>query len=92
MDLVGISSLAGAHNELLTERMDLLGERKLDIPMVVGGIIPDADARRLLDLGVKACFGPGQDVIEIIEQLVDLLDTCLSARYRRISSQEWPTL
>jgi methylmalonyl-CoA mutase len=73
MDLVGISSLVGAHNELLAELMNLLDERKLDIPVVVGGIIPDADARRLLDLGVKACFGPGQDVIEIIEHLVDLL-------------------
>ena len=75
VDLVGISSLVGAHNELLAELMNLLDERKLDIPVVVGGIIPDADARRLLDWGVKACFGPGLDVIEIIEQLVDLLDT-----------------
>lgn len=74
VDLVGISSLVGAHNELLAELMNLLDECKLDIPVVVGGIIPDADARQLLDLGVKACFGPGQEVIEIIEQLVDLLD------------------
>jgi methylmalonyl-CoA mutase len=73
VDLLGISSLAGAHNELLTELMSLLDERKLDLPVVIGGIIPDADTRRLLDLGVKACFGPGQDVVEIIERLVDLL-------------------
>jgi len=39
----------------------------------VGGIIPEADARQLLDLGVKACFGAGQEMIEIIEQMVDSL-------------------
>jgi methylmalonyl-CoA mutase len=73
VDLIGVSSLAGAHHELLTELLNLLNERELDVSVVVGGIIPDADARQLLRLGVKACFGPGQDVIEIIEQLVDLL-------------------
>ena len=73
VDLIGVSSLAGAHNELLTELLSLLNERGLDIPVVAGGIIPDTDAHRLLRQGIKACFGPGQDVIEIIEQLVDLL-------------------
>jgi methylmalonyl-CoA mutase len=71
--LIGVSSLAGAHNELLTELLSLLNARELDIPVVVGGIIPQADASQLLELGIKACFGPGQEVIEIIEQLVDLL-------------------
>jgi methylmalonyl-CoA mutase len=73
VDLIGISSLAGAHNELLAELLSLLSERELAIPVVVGGIIPQADASQLLGLGIKACFGPGQEVIEIIEQLVDLL-------------------
>lgn len=73
VDLIGVSSLAGAHQELLVALLNLLNERKLDISVVAGGIIPDADARQLLDLGVKACFGPGQEAIEIIEQLVDLL-------------------
>ncbi|MGY2338734.1 methylmalonyl-CoA mutase [Pseudomonas sp. SDO5532_S415] len=73
VDLIGISSLAGAHNQLLTELLSLLNERELNISVVVGGIIPDADVQQLLCQGVKACFGPGQEVIEIIEQLVGLL-------------------
>jgi methylmalonyl-CoA mutase len=43
---------------------------------VTGGVIPKADARQLPGLEVKACFGPGQEVIEIIEQLVDLPPHC----------------
>ncbi|MBV6823432.1 methylmalonyl-CoA mutase [Pseudomonas sp. PD9R] len=73
VDLIGISSLAGGHQELLTELLSLLKKRELDISVVVGGIIPEADARQLLDLGVKACFGAGQEMIEIIEKMVDLL-------------------
>jgi len=73
VDLIGVSSLAGAHHELLTELLSLLNEREIDVPVVLGGIIPDADVRQLLRLGVKACFGAGQEMIEIIEQLVDLL-------------------
>jgi methylmalonyl-CoA mutase len=73
VDLIGISSLAGGHQELLTELLSLLKKRELDISVVVGGIIPEADARQLLDLGVKACFGAGQEMIEIIQQMVDLL-------------------
>jgi methylmalonyl-CoA mutase len=87
VDLIGISSLAGAHEELLTELLGLLHKRELDIAVVVGGIVPDTDARRLLALGVKACFGPGQDVIEIIEQLVDLLARPHS---QPVSQAAWP--
>lgn len=87
VDLIGISSLAGAHEELLTELLGLLHKREFDIAVVVGGIVPDTDARRLLALGVKACFGPGHDVIEIIEQLVDLLARPHS---QPVSQGAWP--
>lgn len=73
VDLIGISSLAGAHNEILTELLSLLKGRELNISVVVGGIIPLADVQQLLRQGVKACFGPGQEVIEIIKHLLDLL-------------------
>lgn len=73
VDLIGVSSLAGAHNELITELLSLLNERELELSVVVGGIIPEADARQLQKLGVKACFGPGQEVPDIIGHLIDLL-------------------
>ncbi|MBW4793289.1 methylmalonyl-CoA mutase [Pseudomonas tolaasii] len=73
VDLIGVSSLAGGHNELLTELLSQLNEHELNISVVVGGIVPDADVRHLLSLGVKMCFGPEQEVTEIIQKLVDLL-------------------
>ena len=73
VDLIGVSSLAGGHNELLTELLSRLNEHELNISVVVGGIVPDADVRHLLSLGVKMCFGPEQEVTEIIQKLVDLL-------------------
>ena len=72
-DLIGVSSLAGAHTELLTELLGLLNQRRIDVPLVVGGIIPQADVRLLLQRGVKACFGPGQEVAQMVGQLIDLL-------------------
>jgi len=72
-DLIGVSSLAGAHTELLTELLGLLNQRRIDVPLVVGGIIPQADVRLLLQRGVKACFGPGQEIAQMVGQLIDLL-------------------
>ena len=57
--LVGISILSGSHMELVPEVLD--GMRAAgagDVPVVVGGIIPEADAARLEELGVAAVFTP----------------------------------
>ena len=57
--LVGISILSGSHMELVPEVLE--GMRAAgagDVPVVVGGIIPEADAARLEELGVAAVFTP----------------------------------
>jgi methylmalonyl-CoA mutase len=74
--LLGISSQAGAHDELLPELLDEL--RALgasDIAVVLGGIVPDPDRQRLLGLGVKAVFGPGSPLPDIADQLLGLLES-----------------
>jgi ethylmalonyl-CoA mutase len=56
---VGLSILSGSHMELVPAVLDGLREKDLgDVPVVVGGIIPSADAVRLRELGVAAVFTP----------------------------------
>ena len=56
---VGLSIRSGSHMELVPAVLDGLAAQGLgDVPVVVGGIIPTADAARLRDLGVAAVFTP----------------------------------
>ncbi|HET7820690.1 MAG TPA: protein meaA, partial [Ornithinibacter sp.] len=57
--LVGISILSGSHMELVPEVLDLMRTAGAgDVPVIVGGIIPEADAVRLKALGVAEVFTP----------------------------------
>ncbi|MGC2763564.1 MAG: methylmalonyl-CoA mutase family protein, partial [Candidatus Binatus sp.] len=59
VDVLAISSLAGAHMSIARETIDLLKSRGAgDVSLVMGGIIPEADRKALLDLGLKAVFTP----------------------------------
>ncbi len=70
VDVIGLSSLSGAHMSLFTRVMDELNKRGLDDLLVIaGGIIPDEDQEELKKIGVSAVFGPGsstQDMAEFI--------------------------
>ncbi|MFZ5869470.1 MAG: protein meaA [Actinomycetota bacterium] len=56
---VGLSVLSGSHMELVPQVLEGLREHGVhDVPVVVGGIIPDADARALKELGVAEVFTP----------------------------------
>jgi methylmalonyl-CoA mutase len=73
--LLGISSQAGAHDELLPALLtELTRLRAGDIAVVLGGIVPEQDRARLLALGVKAVFGPGSALPDIADQLLGLLE------------------
>ena len=59
MHLVGISILSGSHMELVPEVLERMREAGAgDVPVIVGGIIPEADAVRLKALGVAEVFTP----------------------------------
>ncbi len=67
VDVIGISSLAGAHMYLFPRIVELLGEKGADdIPVFGGGIIPEDDIPVLKKAGVKAIFTPGSPVDETI--------------------------
>jgi (2R)-ethylmalonyl-CoA mutase len=69
---VGLSILSGSHRELVPEVLRLLQEAGAgDLPVVVGGIIPDADARWLREKGVAAVFTPKDfEITGIIGEIV----------------------
>lgn len=68
VDVVGLSSLSGAHAALFPRVVQELAKRGMqDVMVVGGGIIPPADAERLLAAGVRAVFGPGTPTTEIVE-------------------------
>jgi ethylmalonyl-CoA mutase len=56
---VGLSILSGSHMELVPAVLDGMREHGLaDVPVIVGGIIPSADAARLKEMGVAEVFTP----------------------------------
>ena len=56
---VGLSILSGSHMELVPDVLaGLKAAGRDDVPVIVGGIIPDSDGRRLADLGVAAVYTP----------------------------------
>ncbi len=58
VDIVGLSILSGSHLELVPEVLRLLQEAGVDAALVVGGIIPEADQPKLLEMGVTAVYTP----------------------------------
>jgi (2R)-ethylmalonyl-CoA mutase len=74
VDVVGLSILSGSHLELIPEVVRLLGEADVDVPVVVGGIIPRADAERLREAGVAGVYTPKDfDVNRIMSEIVELV-------------------
>ena len=67
-DAVGLSVLSGAHMTLFPEVMRLLKERGAgDIAVFGGGIIPDDDAVKLKQMGVRQIFTPGASTEDIVK-------------------------
>ena len=73
VSVVGLSILSGSHMELVPDVINGLKEAGMtDVPVIVGGIIPESDGRRLEEAGVAAVFTP-KDVgmNDIMDRVVD---------------------
>jgi len=67
VDAIGLSLHSGAHMTLFPRVLALLRERgAASILLTGGGIIPAADAQKLMDLGVGRLFGPGTPLADLI--------------------------
>ncbi|NCZ69764.1 MAG: hypothetical protein EBY80_06215, partial [Actinobacteria bacterium] len=58
VDAVGLSMLSGAHMTLAPKVVEKLRERGVDVPVIVGGIIPEEDRPTLLASGIAAVYTP----------------------------------
>ena len=79
--VVGLSILSGSHMPLIVEVLDLMRAAGLsDVPLVVGGIIPEDDAARLRALGVAAVYTPKDfELNRIMMDIVGLVDQTKAA-------------
>lgn len=74
VDLIGLSILSGSHLELVEKLFVELRARGVAAPVVLGGIIPEDDIDRLLELGVRRVFTPKHYQISLImAELVELV-------------------
>jgi ethylmalonyl-CoA mutase len=75
VSVVGLSILSGSHLELVPETIRLLRERRGgEVPVVVGGIIPEEDCERLLAAGVKRVYTPKDfELGAIVSEIVDVV-------------------
>jgi ethylmalonyl-CoA mutase len=74
VDVIGLSILSGSHRELVPETVRLLRSDGVDVPFVVGGIIPAADAEALREAGVARVYTPKDfDLNRIMSEIADLL-------------------
>jgi ethylmalonyl-CoA mutase len=74
VDVIGLSILSGSHRELVPRVVELLREAGVDAPVVVGGIIPPADARTLADSGVARVYTPKDfDLSRIMVDIAELV-------------------
>ncbi len=72
--VVGLSILSGSHMELIPDVITALDEAGVDVPVIVGGIIPVADEKKLLEQGVARVYTPKDfQVTQMMSDIVDLV-------------------
>ena len=68
VDMIGLSSLAGAHMYLFPRVLELLREKGVeDVAVIGGGIIPDDDITVLREAGLREIFTPGSNLDGIVQ-------------------------
>jgi methylmalonyl-CoA mutase len=75
VQVVGMSSLAAGHKTLAPQLIEALKvQGAQDVIVVVGGVIPRQDYDFLIESGVSAVFGPGTNVLDAANAIIDLLE------------------
>jgi methylmalonyl-CoA mutase C-terminal domain/subunit len=70
VDVIGLSILSGAHMALVPRILELLHESDMaDVPLFLGGIIPNDDIPDLKEMGVAEVFGPGTSTEAIVASI-----------------------
>ncbi len=73
VDIIGLSILSGAHMTIFPKILKLLQQKKAEHIIVIGGgIIPEEDIKKLIQMGVKRIFTPGAPTNEIVEYIKEI--------------------
>jgi len=70
-DAVGLSMHNASHMTLGPKMVDALAEAGLEVPVIIGGIVPDEDVTPLQQKGVAAILGPGASAEEVAQAVRD---------------------
>lgn len=70
-DAIGLSMHNAGHLTLAPNMVKALKAAELDIPVIVGGIVPDDDVAKLHEAGVAAVLGPGASAEEVARVVRD---------------------
>jgi methylmalonyl-CoA mutase, C-terminal domain len=66
VDVIGISILSGAHMTIFPKILKLMKEKELtDVLLTGGGIIPEEDVKKLIEMGTGELFTPGAATLQI---------------------------
>ncbi|MBI4618905.1 MAG: cobalamin B12-binding domain-containing protein [Desulfobacterales bacterium] len=68
-DVIGLTSSMGQHLYIASTLLNALNERRINAPVIIGGVIPTRDVPQLIDMGIKKVFGPGsapRDAIDFV--------------------------
>ncbi|NQW30409.1 MAG: methylmalonyl-CoA mutase [Ignavibacteria bacterium] len=78
--VVGVSSQAAGHLTLVPQLIAALKQvNAAEILVVVGGIVPPQDYDKLYEMGVKAIFGPGTNILSAAKTVIEKIDDNFSA-------------
>jgi pivalyl-CoA mutase small subunit len=84
VDVIGISSLATDHL-LIPKLLKALKKAGLgEVPVVIGGIVPDEDERKLKKAGVREIFHPGASREEIVSKVAKLAGQARAAKDKEL--------
>jgi (2R)-ethylmalonyl-CoA mutase len=77
VDCIGLSILSGSHLQVVPQVLDGLRAAGLDdVPVILGGIIPEQDARTLTEAGIAAVFTPKDyDLADVMSRVLDVIRT-----------------
>ncbi len=74
VDAIGLSMLSGAHMTLAPLVVQAIRDRGVDIPVVVGGIVPPHDVAELIGAGVATVLTPGATADEVVAAMRGAID------------------
>lgn len=73
VSVVGLTTSSGAHFFLVGELITALKKSQVELPVIIGGVIPKGDEQKLLEMGVKKVFGSGSTPRQTAEYILNEL-------------------